>query len=329
LFAQNSDKDPCSIPAGIKVTRPDENGPPTVINIGFFLLDLKEIKDSDATFTADILFNVTWNDPRLSKQSLGKSIENCEIPINEIWFPKILDINRRSGESKFDDVVNVNDKGEVRFIKRMIGVFDNDYLYNEFPFDKQTLHVTIASYDYGPQDLVFKVNKVKSGIKDKLSLEGWDNIMLLDPAVETINIEDQNRNISRIDFRISAERSRGYYIWKIILPLCFIVLMAWAVFWIPPSAIGPQVALSTATVFTLIAYRFSIGFQLPKISYFTKMDTFVFACTLIVFIALAVAIGTSNMASKGHVERASRIEKAARMLYLLLFLVILLWSFIL
>ena len=329
LLAQNGDTGPCSVPPDIKVSRPNESGPPTVINMGFYLLDLKEIKDSDGTFTADILVDAVWNDPRLSKKSLGKSLFDCELPLKAIWFPKILDINKRSGESKFDDVVNINDKGDVRFLKRIIGIFDNNYEYNEFPFDTQTLHITIASYDYGPQDLVFKVNREKLGMKNEMSLEGWDNIELLEPTVETINIEGENRNISRIDFRINAERNKGYYIWKIILPLCFIVLMAWAVFWIPPSAIAPQVGLSTATIFTLIAYRFSIGFQLPQISYFTRMDKFVFACTLIVFIALAVAIGTSNMASKGELERALKIEKVARLIYLILFIVILIWSLVL
>ena len=110
--------------------------------------------------------------------------------------------------------------------------------------------------------------------------------------------------------------------------LLMIVLMAWAVFWIDPSAIGPQIGLSTATIFTLIAFRFSLGFQLPKVSYFTRMDKFVFASTVLVFLALGAAIATSRLASQGNKELANRIEKWAKIIYLGIFAIIIIFTLV-
>jgi len=36
-----------------------------------------------------MIFNVTWNDPRLSKCLLGRSLNDCEIDLEDIWFPKV------------------------------------------------------------------------------------------------------------------------------------------------------------------------------------------------------------------------------------------------
>jgi len=105
--------------------------------------------------------------------------------------------------------------------------------------------------------------------------------------------------------------------------------MAWAVFWIDPKHLGPQVGLSTATVFTLIAYRFSIGFSLPKVSYFTRMDNFVLFSTILVFIALGTAIATSKISSDGENALAKKIEKYMRVIYLVVFGCILVFTLLL
>lgn len=102
--------------------------------------------------------------------------------------------------------------------------------------------------------------------------------------------------------------------------------MAWAVFWINPKNLGPQVGLSTATVFTLIAYRFSIGFSIPKVSYFTRLDQFVFLSTVLVFAVLGIAVATSKVASDDNVELAKTIEKWARSIYIVLFMLVIIFT---
>jgi hypothetical protein len=319
----------CSVPENTQAIRPDPEGTKTKTKFGFFLVDLKEIDDVKQTYTADILFNLTWNDPRLSKDTLGRSLENCLVNLGEIWHPPLMDMNRDMGEMLLEKKVRIDRKGNINYKQRYVGKLSSDLNLTEFPFDKQILHFILVSYGPDAEDIGFEVDRNFTGARKELSIEGWD-IKLLEAVIGSELVQSQgansDKNFTRIDFRLSADRESQYYLLNIITPLCLIVLMAWAVFWIDPSALGPQVGLSTATVFTLIAFRFSLGFRLPKVSYFTRIDEFVMYSTILVFMALGVAIATTKIASDGNEELAKRIEKWARYLYLILFLIIIIFT---
>ncbi len=318
----------CTIPPELKVGRPDPEGTKTPVKVGFYLIDLKDISDLDQTYTADVFFNITWNDARLSEKSLGKSIKDCIVDRSVIWYPLVLDANRDDGKELLEKVVQIDKDGNVNFKQRYIGTLSSDLNFEQFPFDTQELHFVLAAYGPDADKIEFVHDKEMSGSRDSFSIEGW-KIAMMDPLITEEVVKEQGRSFARMDFYLLAEREKGYYLWKIVAPLCLIVLMAWAVFWIDPSQIGPQVGLSTATIFTLIAYRFTLGFNLPKISYFTKMDTFVFLSTVLVFTALGVAILTSREASEGRRDRAIGVEKIARVVYIVLFLLIALFALIL
>jgi len=97
----------CSIPNVAKFNRPGPKGSRITVKVGFFLIDIKEIDDVEQTYRADIIFNITWNHPRLSEDALGKSIENCVFGVDDVWSPPILDVNRNQGEQLLDKVARV------------------------------------------------------------------------------------------------------------------------------------------------------------------------------------------------------------------------------
>jgi len=319
----------CSVPKNTQAIRPGPEGEKTKVDMGFFLIDIKEIDDVEQTFTADIVFNASWNDPRLSEESLGRSLERCIIKLGDIWHPPFVDVNRSKGEKLLPKIVRVDSSGNINYKQRYIGELSSDLDFTNFPFDNQVLHFILAAYGPDAEQMVFEQDEESSGSRDHFSIEGWE-IGLLDAVTSSEVIKSQGtgevRNFARIDFRLSAQRDKKYYLLNVLTPLCLIVLMAWAVFWIPPTAIGPQIGLSTATVFTLIAYRFSLSYQLPKVSYFTRIDKFVLFSTILVFMALGAAIATSKIASDGNVELAKMIEKWARYVYLFLFAIILIFT---
>ncbi len=335
-FAQTNDTTmstmDCTVPENTQAIRPGAEGEKTKVYMGFFLIDVKEIDDVEQTFTADIVFNSTWNDPRLSEKSIGRSLERCTIKLQDIWHPSFIDVNRSKGEKLLPKVVRVDSEGKVNYKQRYIGTLSSDLDFTDFPFDSQVLHFILAAYGPDAEHMVFVQDKKFSGSRDHFSIEGW-HVGLLDAVTSSEAVKSQGtgevRNFARIDFRMSAQRDRNYYVLNVLIPLCLIVLMAWAVFWIPPTAIGPQVGLSTATVFTLIAYRFSLSYQLPKVSYFTRIDKFVLFSTILVFLALGTAVVTSKIASEGNEERAKMIEKWARYIYLFAFGIILIFTLLL
>ena len=332
-FAQNSQESSasfdCSIPLEAQHIRPGDQNLQVHVKIGFFVIDVKEIDDLEQTFTADIWFNDTWSDPRLSEEALGKSLERCIYKANEIWTPQIIVVNRSGGEELLDSIARVDAQGNVNIKQRYVGELTSDLDFADFPFDKQILHFILADAGPDAENIVFEVDEDTTGERSQFSAEGWQiNLIGGNNVTEDIKTlsDEPIRTIHRMDFRLQADRDQAYYIWKVIAPLCLIVLMAWGVFWIDPKHLGPQVGLSTATVFTLIAYRFTLGFSLPKVSYFTRMDNFVLFSTILVFLALGTAIATSKISSDGGNKLAKRIEKNMRVIYPVIFIAIIIFT---
>ena len=101
------------------------------------------------------------------------------------------------------------------------------------------------------------------------------------------------------------------------IPAVLIALMAWCVFWIDPSLLPSQIAISTASIFTLIAFRFSMNFSLPRVSYLTVGDQFMLAITLLVFAALGQAVLTGRLAKSGKEAVARSLDQWGRWIYLI------------
>lgn len=317
----------CSIPEEFKNVRPDPAGVPTKINMGFHVMDIKKINDENQSFTLDIFITMKWKDPRLSKESLGRSLDLCKINFSNLWFPGLIEINLIKSDLLLEEEAHVDDDGNITHNQRFLGELSSNFDFKDFPFDTQILNFVIVSYDYGPEDITFVVDSGDLGIHEVLSIEGWE-IKLLDPVISEHYYRTGDRYLPRIDLRFSAQRDKQYYIWIIIFPLCLIVIMAWTVFWIDPSQLGPQIGLSTATIFTLIALKFTIALQLPKVSYFTKMDYFMFLLTTMVFMALGEVIVVSKIAYDGNKKLASNIDNYSKIIYMIAFILILLLIFV-
>jgi hypothetical protein len=71
--------------------------------------------------------------------------------------------------------------------------------------------------------------------------------------------------------------------------------------------------------FALIDCRFILGNQLPRMSYLTTLDYFNFGSAVLVLLALPEVVMTANLAQSGKTARAYRIQKAARVVFPLLF----------
>ncbi len=101
--------------------------------------------------------------------------------------------------------------------------------------------------------------------------------------------------------------------------MALIVFMSWAVFWVDPVTVGPQISLAVTSMLTLMAYRVVIGNFLPNLPYLTRMDLFVVGGTLLVFMALIQEVATTYLAKRGNEELPRRIDRWSRWAFPLAF----------
>jgi len=132
-------------------------------------------------------------------------------------------------------------------------------------------------------------------------------------------VPDLERHQMQIELPIHVNRRVAYYRWTMLAPLVLLVLMAWSVFWIDPSLLPSQLAVSTASVFALIAFRLSMKDLLPPVHYMTRGDVFLLGCTLLVFSAFGQAVLTGRLAKGGRESLARTLDRWSRWIYLAAF----------
>jgi hypothetical protein len=298
--------------------RPGTEGKPTTVHVGVYVLDVTKVDDESQSFTADLHFSGRWHDPRLARP---EGSDERRIPLDQVWHPDLDLLNQREVDLRLPEVVTVDEEGNVHYRQRFYGTLSSPLDLRDFPFDEQVLPIHIMSYVYDPQEITLVLDEARTGRFGDFSVAGWQ-VELGETRVYAELIRSLGQERARMTLELIGQRDVGFYLYTVILPLSLIVMMAWAVFWIDPDHLPSQVGLSTASVFTLIAFRLSLRLMLPPISYMTRADAFLLGATLLVFLALGEAVATGGMAKKGKETLAHTVDRWARWIYAVAFAVI-------
>jgi hypothetical protein len=227
-------------------------------------------------------------------------------------------VNDRGLSPQLPLVVDVDALGNVVYRQRLSGELAVDLDLKDFPFDTQLLPIQIISYQYSPDEIRFSPSARIAANTESFSVEGW-SFGQLETKVGEFTVPAVGIARPQMTFIVEAQRNAQYYLLTMFLPMSLIVFMSWTAFWIQPNVVPPRIAISTASIFSLIAFGFSIRLSLPRVSYVTRADLFVIGCTLLVFLALGAAVIGSRWASADKLDRAIRLNAAIRWVYVALF----------
>ncbi|MDH3977937.1 MAG: hypothetical protein OEU86_05425 [Gammaproteobacteria bacterium] len=299
--------------------RPDASGPPTPITMGIYVLDIDAIDDVKQVFSIDMFVSVSWQDDRLALSETERKGDTRRVPLDEIWTPRGFIVNARGLNAQLPRIADIDDYGAVSFSQRLTGELAADLELREFPFDSQKLPIDFLTYQYSKDEMEFSLNNEISGDDGSFSIEGW-TMQILDPVSSEFKPKGSSVIHPRITYYIEAKRNSRYYLVTMFLPMGLIVFMAWMVFWVPPDVIPSRIAISTASIFSLIAFGFSIRLSLPPVSYMTRADLFTMSCMFMVFLALTVAVIGSRWASTDRLPAAFKLSAWMRWVYVLLFM---------
>ena len=301
--------------------RPDPEGTPTRVEIGVYFLDVMVIDDANQTFQVDLVFSARWRDARLAFSAEETGLDEMVLPLEDVWYVELASLNRREAESFLPDIVRVEPDGQVTYSQRLQGVLASPLDLHEFPFDSQLLPMHLVAYRHGPEEIDFVIADGFTGFRGDFSVTGWV-IEEGEPEVKPVRLPGLEAENAGASFYLLATRQSSYFGLTMMVPLVLIVLMAWTVFWIDPSVVPPQVGIATAAVFSLIAFRFSMRSALPAVAYMTRADQFLLGATLLVFGALGEVIVTARLARQGNEEKANRIDRWGRWVFLVSFILL-------
>src|SRR6478609_2792839 len=307
------------MPAVIERPRADDG--PTRVSIGIWMVDITSIDSAQQSFTAEMALVLRWKDPRLAHTGNGV----VRYPMEQVWHPRVSIVNETNAVSrKFPDSVEVEPDGTDLYRQRYAGAFTQPLRLQSFPFDRQTFRIQFVAIRYRPNEVVFIPDEKwiddgllkAAGISRSITLpdwtvERWDAAYALTPGLQ----------YSGYVFEFTASRNVQHYILKVILPLILIVMMSWSVFWTEPTNSNSQFSIAVTSMLTLIAYRFAVDTQLPRLPYMTRLDVFFLVGTLLVFFSLIEVLVTTILDNNDQVARAKKLDRYCRVIVPVIFVI--------
>ena len=294
-------------------TRPNAAGEPEQITVRLGLADIVEIDDREQVFEIDVFIEVGWQDSRLAVGD-DFNADLRTVALDDIWNPRLTIVNSRGLDVLLPQVATVDRQGNVIVRQRLAGPLAVDLDLREFPFDRQRLPIEVVSYQYSQDEIVFSTNSEMVAKHDELSGDGW-TFEAIEPEPFVYRLKDGGQGVSGLAFAISAERRPGYFLLTIVLPMMVILFLSWMVHWLPVDVIPARMGTASATVFSLIAFGVSFRLTLPKITYLTEADRFVFYSTLLVLASLAVTIVGIRLVGAERQDAAERLARRARLAF--------------
>ena len=295
---------------------------PTKVKVEIFLLDIDDVDGASQSFNASVYYELRWNDSRLVNDESGRTL-----PLYENWHPRIQLVNQQKVVKHFPEMVEIEPNGEVIYRQRVYGSFSQPLELREFPFDRQVFQIQLAAASYNSEEVQLVVDS-NSRVSDIFSLPDWNIINWNAESSSIQSLHGDGAIKDMIEFTVEATRRSGYYITKVIIPLFLILAMSWIVFWIDPRETGPQISVSVTAMLTLIAYRFAIGTNLPKVEYMTRLDLFILWSSILVFATLIQVVTTSTLAKSDRFIQARKIDLWCRGLFPVLFILIVLGTLV-
>jgi hypothetical protein len=280
--------------------------------------DILRIDSAAQTFSVNVVLIMRWRDPALADGGTAPRT----FALASVWSPNWLAANSGGSlEKSLPEVATVAGDGSAVYRQRILGSFTQSMNLRRFPFDSETFRINVIIPGYRPGDVALAPDhdSVKAGLANAvgrakdLTLQDW-NITGITASPKPY-IVTPGTEIAGYEIAFTAARKPQHYVLKVILPLVLIVIMSWAVFWIDPSLASTQISVAVTSMLTLIAYRFAVGAEIPRLPYLTLLDSFILLSSVLVFLSLIEVMVITRLALNNRIETARALDRHSRWIF--------------
>jgi hypothetical protein len=318
--------DPSELPAETRETpavklepkpeqeRPSLWGEPTEVKVGIYVIDVDGIDSANQRFSASVYYEASWINPLLRHEGPGPVVRRA----TDVWTPRLTIVNQQQAWTAFPDFVEITPEGGVTLRQKTWGWFSQPLDLAEFPMDRQVLTIHLVAASLSARDVamlpILREGGKKSGIASKFSMPDFE-VLAWEAEPRPYVAFEKTAGSAGFVMAIEVQRVPTYYFWKVIFPLCLIVIMSWIPRWLDPKESGTGIGISTTAFLTLVAYLFAINVLLPRVSYLTRMDEFILLATVLVFTALMQTVAHVYLVAQQKIEMVRRANIASRIIY--------------
>ena len=147
---------------------------PPEITVGVYLIDLRQLNDTEQSFEADFVLILMWKDPRLAGLDSEPSLVGCSVALGRDLGSARGDPQRpESRRASSQSPVRIEEGGVVRYAQRYQGELTAPLDLRDFPFDSQNLRLELVAAGYSPEEVEFVADLELGGRSENLTIADW------------------------------------------------------------------------------------------------------------------------------------------------------------
>ena len=221
--------------------------------------------------------------------------------------------------------------GGTYTIARIEAFVDQEFDFGKFPFDEQRLTLRIEAAD-DEYELSFAPDTDSTRISEYLSLLGWtvDGV-----AIETdTHAYDtdfgywvgEDKELSQILLSVDISRIRSPVLIDDFLGFTFAFIITALTFVVPCTELGLRVGMSTGSLFAAVVNLNRLDTDVGFKPDFGLVDRLAFLIFGTIVTALLISLTTNRMSKRRNPEDANKIDTAAGMVALFIYLSLIVWT---
>lgn len=228
----------------------------------------------------------------------------------------------------------VDSSGEQVYMQMKLQcIMKDSWKISNFPFDRQTLRLSIENSQFDSRYLVFMPDTVGNHFDPRFTLRGWiiDSCTISTgiKAYETAFGDDEmvkpHTEYSSFRVRLGIKRDAAGLFWKMFLGMYIAFLIAYICFFIHTDGIDSRFGLSVGSLFAVIGNKYIIDSSLPESTSFTLVDTLHGLTLFFIFAVITATAYSLKLVKKNNQPKAHRFDMIIAQVLLLIYVLSNIW----
>lgn len=254
------------------------------VEVCFKIMCVSMVLPLEHCFDLDFIVMFDWCDPSLVAQpKKGINFDHHFSPV--INFENAI-VKEFVGSDVPEFRIKDHKTGRVTLTQRLLGTFRTRFCLDMFPFDHQHLEIVLKTRHITHESKALHVQlanpvtwRYKKGHKlDKGAdwLSEWD--------IAKFNGAPDGKHKDEYRLQITILRDSRAAFWRLIFSLSSIMILSFVAFGVDINDLSNRVQITLTMLLSIMAFKFILTDELPKVPYLTVMDKFLLSAlvTLIV-----------------------------------------------
>jgi cation transporter family protein len=275
-----------------KRMRPYYGEKPVEVQTSIYVMDVFNIDEVKHEFTVSMYFRHHWEDPRLTYKPLANmniilldSEHNKKVWIPDTFIPNERKTQAHSTGAIQQEMIRISPSGRVLRSTKITVTASCKMNLGYFPFDNQLCVLDIESYGYTANDIIYawKEGQKSVGVSQevaslKYTVTGFNTNAAM--------VSMSSGNYSRLGLEFYIVRNAARFMQDAYFPALVLVYASFLTFTM--SSLVARIQIGVLLMGFTIIFMSLNSVWMPRVSYQTALDLYIFLCAIFVLKALSV-----------------------------------------